>query len=75
MSNLLSARGALIVGVPRASTEQSLRIVGSPLGFGPPPLEVTRRKYARSPLKVRGGRARARAARRDERGRFTQELS
>ena len=61
---------ALIVGVPKASIEQPLPIVDSSLGFTPPPLAVTRRKYARGPLKVRGGRARARAAQRDERGRF-----
>ena len=60
MSNLLSKVRALIVGVPKASTEQPLPIVDSPLSFTPPPLAVTRRKYARSPLKVRGGRARAR---------------
>jgi len=71
MSNLLSTLRALIVGAPKASIGQPLPIVGLPLGFGPPPLEVTRRKYARSPLKVRGGRARARTATRDARGRFT----
>ncbi len=71
MSNLLSTLRALIVGVPKASTEQPLRIVGSRLGFGPRLLEITRRVYARSPLKVRGGRARARTATCDARGRFT----
>ena len=63
MSNLLSTLRALIVGVPKASIEQPLPIVDSSLGFTPPPLAVTRRKYVRGPLKVRGGRARARAAR------------
>jgi hypothetical protein len=72
MSNLLSTLRAQIVGVPKASTEQPLRILDSPLGFGSPPPAVTRRKYARNPLKVGGGRARARKARRDERGRFTK---
>src|SRR5271155_11870 len=71
MSNLLSTLRALIVGAPKASIEQPLPIVGLPLGFGPPPLEVTRRKYARSPLKVRGGRARTRTATRDPRGWLT----
>jgi len=61
MSNWLSTLRALFVGLP--------------LSFGPPPLEVTRGKYARSPLKVRGGRARARRAVRDERGRFVCEAS
>ncbi len=71
MSNLLSTLRALIVGVPKASTEQPQPIVGLPLNFGPPPLEVTRRKFARSPLKVRAGGARPRSATRDARGRFT----
>ncbi len=71
MSNLLSTLRALIVGVPTVWTEQPLGIVGLPLGFGSPPLEGTRRKYACSPLKVRGGRARARTATCDARGRFT----
>jgi hypothetical protein len=70
MSNLLSELRGLIVGVPKASPEQSLPIVDSPVGFTPQPLAVTRRKYARGPLKGRGGRARARRDLRDERGRF-----
>jgi hypothetical protein len=70
MSNLLSTLRALIVGVPTASTKLGLPLVSVPVGSASPPLDVKRRKYARSALKVRGGRARARGATRDERGWF-----
>jgi len=71
MSNLLSTLRALIVGSRKSSAVQPLTIASVLLPSVPPPLDITRRKYARSPLKVRGGRARARTATRDARGRFT----
>jgi hypothetical protein len=70
MSNWLSNLRALIVGAPKGSARLPLPILSAPVGSAPLPLDVPHRKYARSPLKVRGGRARARRALRDERGRF-----
>lgn len=74
MSNWLSTLRALIVGAPNASARLPLPISSAPLGSAPLPLEVKRRKYARSPLKVRGGRARARAKRADDE-RLRKELA